>query len=69
MLAPALVVAHAPQCAGKDAGGATGGTHRASSPGMFGLIRRFIVGWLLIRLVRRLAGGSARAARRGTETR
>jgi hypothetical protein len=25
-------------------------------PGMFGLLRRFVVGWLLIRLVRRITG-------------
>jgi hypothetical protein len=30
---------------------------------MFGLIRRFVVGWLLIRLVRRLTGGSDRRRR------
>jgi len=26
---------------------------------MFGLIRRFVVGWLLIRLLRRITGGSS----------
>jgi hypothetical protein len=31
---------------------------------MFGLIRRFVIGWLLIRLIRRITGGSARAGRR-----
>jgi hypothetical protein len=31
---------------------------------MFALIRRFIVGWLLVRLLRRLAAGSARTTRR-----
>jgi hypothetical protein len=36
---------------------------------MFGLIRRFIVGWLLIRLIRRLTGGSTRAGRRGSDPR
>jgi len=36
---------------------------------MFGLIRRFIVGWLLIRLIRRLAGGAARSGRRGSDPR
>jgi hypothetical protein len=31
---------------------------------MFGLIRRFVVGWLLIRLVRRITGrGNANRAR------
>jgi hypothetical protein len=31
---------------------------------MFGLIRRIIVGWLLVRVVRRLMGRSAAARRR-----
>jgi hypothetical protein len=32
---------------------------------MFGLIRRFVVGWLLVRLFRRLTGGNtANRARR-----
>jgi hypothetical protein len=35
---------------------------------MFGLIRRFIVGWLLIRLIRRLTGGSARTGGRRSDT-
>jgi len=30
---------------------------------MFALIRRFIVGWLLVRLLRRLAGNRARTGR------
>jgi hypothetical protein len=30
---------------------------------MFGLIRRFVIGWLLMRLVRRLTRGSARTQR------
>jgi hypothetical protein len=36
---------------------------------MFGLIRRFVVGWLLIRLIRRLTAGSARTGRRGGDPR
>jgi hypothetical protein len=30
---------------------------------MFGLIRRFVIGWLLVKLFKRVAGGS-RGARR-----
>jgi hypothetical protein len=36
---------------------------------MFALIRRFIVGWLLIRLVRRLTGRSTSTARTTSTTR
>jgi hypothetical protein len=28
-------------------------------PIMFGLIRRFVIGWLLVRLFRRITGGDA----------
>jgi hypothetical protein len=37
-----------------------------SRAGMFGLIRRFVVGWLLVRLFRRITGGgnTTRATRR-----
>jgi hypothetical protein len=31
---------------------------------MFALIRRFVIGWLLVRLVRHLTRGSARQSRR-----
>jgi hypothetical protein len=31
---------------------------------MFALIRRFVIGWLLVRLVRRLTAGSRPARRR-----
>jgi hypothetical protein len=27
---------------------------------MFGLIRRFVIGWLLVRVFRRITGGNAR---------
>jgi hypothetical protein len=40
---------------------------RASCIGMFALIRRFVVGWLLIRLIRRFAAGSSRTARRNLQ--
>jgi hypothetical protein len=31
---------------------------------MFALIRRFLIGWLLVRVLRRLTGGSSAARRR-----
>jgi hypothetical protein len=31
---------------------------------MFAMIRRFVIGWLLVRLVRRLTAGSSRTGRR-----
>ncbi|MBA2633041.1 MAG: hypothetical protein H0U86_08600 [Chloroflexi bacterium] len=40
------------------------GTRGAWQGGMFALIRRFVIGWLLLRLVRRLTGGSARTGSR-----
>jgi hypothetical protein len=36
---------------------------------MFGLIRRFVIGWLLIRLIRRLTGSSTQSGRRATPRR
>jgi hypothetical protein len=65
VLAPPLVVRHEAQCAGKtDAVASQRGTPRAFEDGMFGLIRRFVVGWLLVRLVRRITrGGNATRAR------
>ncbi|CAN5118982.1 hypothetical protein BH23CHL9_BH23CHL9_01590 [soil metagenome] len=31
---------------------------------MFALIRRFVIGWLLVRLFKRVTGGSAKDGRR-----
>jgi hypothetical protein len=62
VLLPAAVVGHGAQSAGKTDAAATGlaACKVQEGPIMFGLLRRFVVGWLLIRLFRRLTGNRRR---------